>query len=186
MFPSWKDGWPGNSRNIFPLSWRRDPSMTINSTVCWTRTSRKARPLSCNFLPVHPKVTGGISSNPTPNYSRTPWTNGAKVSSLSARSWRSFAKRCALFVEKNNKINGELRFVVTSFQSLHWQGFQPSTRKRRTGAAFGVFHAFPASGTYDGVFRIILVQRGLARHGANIKKTKKILSDSKSGYICCC
>jgi hypothetical protein len=86
--------------------------------------------------------------------------------------------------KRNKKEFVELKFIVTSFQSLYGQAFQRTSSETQYRRAFQPIVVSFASDFYEVVFRLILTQRGLEQVIAIVKNSKKILSDSKSRYIC--
>ena len=71
-------------------------------------------------------------------------------------------------------------------ESPGWQGSQWPCPENRCHAVFHDSTEDSASEHYEFEFPLILVRRGLAQFLTCVADRKKILSDSKSGYICCC
>ncbi len=69
---------------------------------------------------------------------------------------------------------------------LNWQGFQPVASETRYSTAFQHINVKLTSDIYECLPSRILAHRGLERPVAIGGKSKKILLDKKSGYICCC
>jgi hypothetical protein len=74
--------------------------------------------------------------------------------------------------------------LIVDNESLGWQGFQPTASKTFTSTAFQRIDRNSHEENSQGIFPLILARSGLERYQSCLEKVKKILSDSKSGYIC--
>jgi len=87
---------------------------------------------------------------------------------------------------KELKKDYRIKKCCNFFQILNWQGFQVILYKIRYSTAFQHINVSLASDIYECLFPLILAHRGLERAASIAGKSKKILLDKKSGYICCC
>jgi len=89
---------------------------------------------------------------------------------------------CGKELKKDYRIKKYCKFL----QILNWQGFQPTSPETRYSTAFQHINVSLTSDIYECLYPRILAHRGLERASVVGEKTKKILLDKKSGYICCC
>jgi hypothetical protein len=87
---------------------------------------------------------------------------------------------------KELKKDYRIRKYRKLFQILNWQGFQPASPETRYSTAFQHINVSLPSDIYECPASRILAHRGLERATVVVRKSKKILLDKKSGYICCC